>query len=98
MDQLGECFSLAPQMRVEVGTAFWIGIERLRDKLGLDLRRGHGSTKPIDQLRDGFLRRFGRRHHAEPDVGLEIPVAGFRDRGQIGQRLDACLLYTSRCV
>ena len=35
-----------------------------------------------------LLRRLRGRHQPEPDVGFEIPVAGFRNRGQIRHRLD----------
>ena len=47
-----------------------------------------GGAEPIDELRHRFLRRLGGRHQPEPHVGLEIPVAGFRNRRQIRQRLD----------
>src|SRR6516165_12186558 len=81
---------LADQSRVEIGlalevhgecaAAFGIGIERLPSELRFDLRGKQGCLEPIDQLRYRVLRSLRRRDQPEPDIGLEIRVAGFGNR------------------
>src|SRR5215471_6044011 len=79
---------LAGDVSLKLGAAYGIGIERLRGELRFDLRREQGRTEPIDQLRDRLFRRLRRCDQAEPHVGFEISITGFRYRWQIRQRLD----------
>ena len=64
-----------------------------KQSLGLELRQDlrvlQRSLEPRGELRERVLRCAGGRHHAEPDVEIEIPEAGFLHGRHVRQIIDA---------